>query len=96
MLVAIAVVVIAVVAVVACRRANERESIDVKAALVSTSWSSVARWKLLWVVGQVIVSINDTLQINWPAPFRGLVDALAFFQFDLALLPVDCVMDYSV
>ena len=50
----------------------------------------------MWVVGQVIVSINDTLRINWPAPFRGLVDALAFFQFDLALLPVDCVMDYSV
>ena len=24
------------------------------------------------------------------------MDALAFFQFDLALLPVDCVMDYSV
>ena len=65
-----------------------------KAAIQLYRASRTARLKIMIVCLQIIASVQESLQITFPSPFRGLLKLFSFLTFDFSLLPVACLTRY--
>ncbi len=72
---------------------------DRRMVAVKAHWAyrmvSPARLKILWALFQIVSSVESTLGLTFPPPFKDLLNMLSVVQLDLMYLPVGCVAEFS-
>ncbi len=56
---------------------------------------SMSRLKILWILFQIISSVEHTLDLSFPQPFAKIVQWLSFLQLDIMHLPVGCIARFD-